>query len=235
MCIPQTVLRIIIVKRIGITGTDNKLVSKIIPKCGFRQFALERRIYFRQIYIINVQQLENMARLHIAPLLPDIIPSCRENGPFELRTRLHAVAHLQFGRCTNLTTEIFMQEREQETGKQNRCFRTEFPKVVSFRLAAGQRLVCTAYFSRKTSEPEQVSVLIIQTGSKSKIPCRVRPFQIDPKTLQFCGEVKIVQLSFIVSFSSTSENGYLHYAKHAAWQTKNRSAPPSARYTSVPA
>ena len=206
------VLRIIIVKRIGITGTDNKLVSKIIPKCGFRQFALERRIYFRQIYIINVQQLENMARLHIAPLLPDIIPSCRDDGSFEFRTCLYAVVHLQFGRCTNLTTEIFMQEREQETGKQNRCFRTEFPKVVSFRLAAGQRLVCTAYFSRKNLRAlEQVSVLITQTGSKSKIPCRIRPFQIDPKTLQFCGrsQDRTIKLHRVVLFDLRKTDIYI--------------------------
>ena len=60
-------------------------------------------------------------------------------GDFGFRTCLYAVVHLQFGRCTNLTTEIFMQEGEQETGKQNRCFRTEFPKVVSFRLAGAEQ------------------------------------------------------------------------------------------------
>ena len=137
MRIPQTILRIIIIKRISITGTDDKLVGKIVEQSRFRQRVFKRLADLRQMHIVDVQQLEHMARLHITPLLPDIIPSSRDDGSFELRTCLYAVTHLQFGRCTNLTTEILMQEGKQETGEQDRRLRTELPKVVSFRLVAG--------------------------------------------------------------------------------------------------
>ena len=185
MRVPQPVLRIIVCKRIGITRTDDELVGKIIPERGFRQIALERRVDFRQIHIIDVQQLEHVPCLHVAPLLPDVVPSGRENRPLELRPRLHVVANPQLGRRADLAAEILMHEGKQEARKQNGDLRPELPEVVSLRLAAGQRLVSASNFGGENLRAfEQVPVLIVQARSKTEVTCRVRPVQVDSEALQ---------------------------------------------------
>ena len=123
MGIARAVLGSRVAECIGIACTHHKLVGKVIEPCGFGQAVLEILVDVRERYIIDVEKLEDVPRLHIASRLPNVAPPAGEDGTLILRSRLEAIAQLELRRGAKPPLGILAQEGEDEAGEGDACLR----------------------------------------------------------------------------------------------------------------